>query len=87
MIEVRGLAKYYGRQGALHGLDLAIAPGDFIALFGRNGAGKSTFLRILAGLRALRRLLPDRAGARRRDSAPDWGGSAISRITPRSTPT
>ena len=50
MIEVRGLAKYYGRQGALRGLDLSIAPGDFIALFGRNGAGKSTFLRILAGL-------------------------------------
>ena len=49
MIEVRGLAKYYGRQSALRGLDLRIARGDFIALFGRNGAGKTTFLRILAG--------------------------------------
>jgi heme ABC exporter ATP-binding subunit CcmA len=50
MIEVRGLAKYYGRQSALRSLDLSIARGDFIALFGRNGAGKTTFLRILAGL-------------------------------------
>ncbi len=31
-------------------LHLTIAEGDFIALFGRNGAGKTTFLRILAGL-------------------------------------
>ena len=31
-------------------LDLNIAKGEFIALFGRSGAGKTTFLRILAGL-------------------------------------
>ncbi len=50
MIEVRGLAKYFGRFSALRGLDLSVRPGDFIALFGRNGAGKTTLLRILAGL-------------------------------------
>jgi heme exporter protein A len=50
MIEVRELSKYYGRSSALHNLSLTIGPGEFIALFGRNGAGKSTFLRILAGL-------------------------------------
>ncbi len=50
MIEVRGLAKYFGRFSALRGLDLTVGAGEFIALFGRNGAGKTTFLRILAGL-------------------------------------
>jgi heme exporter protein A len=50
MIEVRGLAKYFGRFSALRGLDLKVGPGEFIALFGRNGAGKTTLLRILAGL-------------------------------------
>ena len=50
MIEVRRLAKYFGRFSALRGLNLAVRKGEFIALFGRNGAGKTTFLRILAGL-------------------------------------
>jgi heme exporter protein A len=50
MIEVRGLAKYFGRFTALRGLNLRVADGEFIALFGRNGAGKTTLLRILAGL-------------------------------------
>jgi heme exporter protein A len=50
MIEVRELSKYYGRSSALRNLNLTIKRGEFIALFGRNGAGKSTFLRILAGL-------------------------------------
>jgi len=50
MIEIRGLAKYFGRFSALRGLDLTVGAGEFIALFGRNGAGKSTLLRILAGL-------------------------------------
>jgi heme exporter protein A len=50
MIEVRSLAKYYGRFTALRELNLSIRAGECIALFGRNGAGKTTFLRILAGL-------------------------------------
>jgi heme ABC exporter ATP-binding subunit CcmA len=50
MIEVFGLAKYFGRLSALRALDLTVKPGEFIALFGRNGAGKTTLLRILAGL-------------------------------------
>jgi heme ABC exporter ATP-binding subunit CcmA len=50
MIEVRGLAKYFGRFSALRCLDLTIGAGEFVALFGRNGAGKTTFLRIVAGL-------------------------------------
>lgn len=50
MIEVRGLAKHFGRFSVLRKLDLTVGTGEFIALFGRNGAGKTTFLRILAGL-------------------------------------
>lgn len=50
MIDVRGLAKYFGRFSALRSLDLTVQPGEFVALFGRNGAGKTTLLRILAGL-------------------------------------
>lgn len=50
MIEIRGVAKYFGRFSALRDLTLTIQPGDFVALFGRNGAGKTTLLRILAGL-------------------------------------
>jgi heme ABC exporter ATP-binding subunit CcmA len=50
MIEVQGLAKYFGRFTALRSLDLTVGAGEFIALFGKNGAGKTTLLRILAGL-------------------------------------
>ncbi len=50
MIEIAGLAKYFGRFSALRDLRLSVAEGQFIALFGRNGAGKTTLLRILAGL-------------------------------------
>jgi heme exporter protein A len=50
MIEVRGLAKHFGRFSALRDLNLTVETGEFVALFGRNGAGKTTFLRILSGL-------------------------------------
>ncbi len=50
MIQVQGLAKWFGRFSALRNLHLTINKGDFVAIFGRNGAGKTTFLRILAGL-------------------------------------
>src|SRR5437867_2907087 len=50
MIEVQGLAKYFGRFTALNDLHLNVSEGEFVAVFGRNGAGKTTLLRILAGL-------------------------------------
>ncbi len=50
MIQIQGLAKYFGRFSALRDLSLEVKAGEFVALFGRNGAGKTTFLRILAGL-------------------------------------
>ncbi|MFJ8943689.1 ABC transporter ATP-binding protein [Streptomyces sp. NPDC102395] len=48
--EVAGLAVRRGRVQALRHVDLAIAPGETIALMGRNGAGKSTLLSALVGL-------------------------------------
>ena len=47
---VRGLSRSFGGRPVLAGLDLDIAPGEFIALIGRSGSGKSTLLRALAGL-------------------------------------
>lgn len=48
IIEVRKLVKYYGKSDvpALDGLDMTMAKGEIFTLLGRNGAGKTTFLRI-----------------------------------------
>ncbi|MEV0398870.1 ATP-binding cassette domain-containing protein [Actinoallomurus sp. NPDC050550] len=48
--EVRGLEVRYGPVTALRGVDLSVAPGEVIALMGRNGAGKSSLLSALVGL-------------------------------------
>ncbi|MBP0595450.1 ABC transporter ATP-binding protein [Paraburkholderia sp. LEh10] len=50
LLETRGLTAFYGDFQALFGVDVAVQPGEVIALIGSNGAGKSTFLKALAGL-------------------------------------
>jgi sulfonate transport system ATP-binding protein len=51
-LQARGLAHRYGDRLVLHGLDLKVAPGEFLAVVGRSGSGKTTLLRLLAGLEA-----------------------------------
>jgi ATPase subunit of ABC transporter with duplicated ATPase domains len=51
-IQGKGLAASFGARELFSGLDLELAPGDVVGLVGPNGTGKSTLLRILAGLRA-----------------------------------
>ncbi|MCK2216969.1 ATP-binding cassette domain-containing protein [Actinomadura sp. ATCC 31491] len=49
-LAVRGLRKSFSGRTVLAGLDLALAPGEFLALLGANGSGKSTALRCVVGL-------------------------------------
>ncbi len=49
-VSVRDVRRRFGDREVLRGLDLDLRPGEFVALLGRSGSGKSTFLRALAGL-------------------------------------
>ena len=51
-ISIRGLAKRFDAQHAVHGLDLEIEDREFVTLLGPSGCGKTTTLRLLAGLAA-----------------------------------
>ena len=50
-VQVRGLKKSYGNSIVLNGLDLEIEKGEIFALLGVNGAGKTTALECIEGLR------------------------------------
>ena len=49
VLEMRNIAKAFGKFYALKGVDLTVWPGEIHALMGENGAGKSTLMKILAG--------------------------------------
>ena len=52
LLETRGLTAHYGDFQALYGIDLRLEQGETLAIIGANGAGKSTFLKTIAGLLA-----------------------------------
>ncbi len=49
LIQAEGLHTYYGASHILHGVDIAIQPGESVGLLGRNGMGKTTLIRTLMG--------------------------------------
>jgi len=50
LLETRNLRAFYGDFQALHGIDTRLDAGETIAIIGANGAGKSTYLKAIAGL-------------------------------------
>jgi branched-chain amino acid transport system ATP-binding protein len=50
LVQAIGLHTFYGHSHVLHGVDLTIAPGEALALLGRNGMGKTTTIRSILGL-------------------------------------
>ena len=62
-IEVQALQAGYGNAVILHGVDLSVATGEFVAILGSSGCGKTTLLRAIAGFQ------PVRAGAIRLNGA------------------
>ena len=50
MLRVENLQAYYGKSHVLHGVDLAVEPGEIVSLLGRNGVGRSTTAKAIMGL-------------------------------------
>ena len=50
IVEISGLRKRFGTHEVLQGIDLAVRPGEVIAIIGKSGSGKSTLLRCINGL-------------------------------------
>lgn len=53
LLEVRDAVVHYGRIEALHGVSLIVHEGELVTLLGSNGAGKTTMMRAISGLRPL----------------------------------
>ncbi len=54
LLELDKVDAYYGSAHILHGLELAVQPGEKVALIGRNGVGKTTVVNTVLGLASLR---------------------------------
>ena len=53
LLELEGAVLNYGKIEALHGISLEVAEGEIVALIGANGAGKTSTMRALSGVRGL----------------------------------
>lgn len=51
LLEIDDVSLLYGRIQALHGISLTVDEGEIVALIGANGAGKSTTMRAISGIR------------------------------------
>ncbi len=50
MLKVDQLHAYYGKSHVLHGVNFHVAPGEIVALLGRNGSGRSTTAKAIMGM-------------------------------------
>lgn len=50
VLQTNGLTKFFGKKAAVSGMNLNVRQGDIYGFIGRNGAGKTTFIRMVAGL-------------------------------------
>ena len=64
-VELEDVDFSHGEVRVLEGINLTVAPGDFLGIIGPNGSGKTTLLRIMLGL-----LEPDQMSQQRTLSAP-----------------
>lgn len=49
MLELKGVHTHYGLSHVLQGIDLQVGKGEVVGLFGRNGVGKTTVIKTIAG--------------------------------------
>ena len=59
LLEAQGLTKAYGDRELFSGLHIILSPGSRLGLLGRNGCGKSTLMKIIAGATGSAEVLPD----------------------------
>lgn len=55
LLQVDNVAKAFGGNQVLHGVNFSVAPGEIVGLLGPNGSGKSTLLNIITGFEAINR--------------------------------
>jgi zinc transport system ATP-binding protein len=74
-IELRGVSVTLGRQLVLDDVDMRVPMGDYLALIGPNGGGKTTLLRVLLGL-----IVPERGEVRILDGSPEEARGRVSYV-------